>query len=242
MPGGGELCIETGDLHLTEETAACVADATPGRYVFLRVGDTGAGIAPELLPRIFEPFFTTKPPGEGTGLGLSTVFGLVKQHGGSITVESDVGRGTTFRILLRATDDRDASAVDELPAPGPGAGTILLVEDEPHVRVLARVVLEQAGYEVLEAASGGQAIEQWREHGAAVRLLLTDVVMPDGVSGYDLAAHLRAQAPALSVIYMSGYSADITAHALALQEGRNFIQRPFSAQRLMETVHTCLGA
>jgi PAS domain S-box-containing protein len=242
MPGGGRLFIETGEKILTAEESALIPDTSPGRHVCLRVTDTGSGIAPEHLPRIFEPFFTTKEPGKGTGLGLATVFGIVKQHHGSITVESKVARGTTFQILLPEIKE-SARVPDEAsaqPKPRGGTETILLVEDDTAVRLLTRTVLERAGYHVLEAPDGVQALRVSERYQGPIHLLLTDIVMPEGVSGFALSVRLQARNPALRVIFMSGYSAEIAGRELSLEEGQNFIQKPSSPRQLLETVRQCL--
>ena len=242
MLGGGRLYIETTEMVLSEKEAASVPDASPGRHVCLRVTDTGSGIAPEHRARIFEPFFTTKEAGKGTGLGLATVFGIVKQHGGSLAVESEVGRGTTFQICLPATAEA-ATSLDEVavnPKPRGGTETILLVEDEPAVRMLTRIVLERAGYLVWEARDGVEALRIWKEHQDTIQLVLTDIVMPEGVSGRELAARLQASKPELRVIFTSGYSADIAGHELSIQDAQNFIQKPSSPQRVLEIVRRCL--
>ena len=244
MPNGGRLLIETTEKSFTEEQAAAIPDARPGRYVSLRVTDTGSGISPENLPRIFEPFFTTKQAGKGTGLGLSTVFGIVKQHCGWIQVDSEVGRGTTFQIFLPAAEETVESRTEEIVKAEPlgGTETILVVEDEPSLRMLTRAVLEPHGYRVLEAASGVDALRVWEEHKGSIQLLLTDIVMPEGISGLELATRLRKYRPDLRVIFTSGYSADIAGGQLHLQEGQNFIQKPSSPQQLLETVRRCLDS
>ena len=247
MPGGGRLFLETAERTFTEEEAAAITDASPGRHVCLSVTDTGFGIAPENLSRIFEPFFTTKEPGKGTGLGLATVFGIVKQHHGALTVESEVGQGTTFRIFLPATDATGESPTGESPEatgrkpwPRGGPETILLVEDEPSVRRVTRVMLERVGYSVLEAAHGLGALKVWEQHQDKIQLLLTDIVMPEGMSGRELARRLQESRPGLRIIFTSGYSADIAGRELALQEGQNFIQKPASPRQILETVRQCL--
>ena len=238
MQAGGRLRIETG-LEIVDDGAAAQSTLAPGRYVRLSVSDTGTGIPPELLSRIFEPFFTTKEPGKGTGLGLATVFGIVKQHEGSISVTSEPGEGTTFRILLPAVAGMaPAAAADAAPEPAPrgGSETILLVEDEPMVRRLARTALERAGYVVLEAPNGVQALEIWAEHRPSIRLLMTDLVMPGGVSGSDLATRLQADEPNLRVLFTSGYSADIAGRDPPLVDGQNFVQKPYRLAKLLEIV------
>jgi PAS domain S-box-containing protein len=242
MPRGGQLLIATAEKIVDESTPRLNADAAPGHYVRLSVSDTGGGIAPEVLPRIFEPFFTTKAPGKGTGLGLATVFGIVKQHQGWIEVENRPGQGVTFQIFLPASTAANAPltpAAGQSRAVG-GAETLLLVEDEAVVRKLTRIVLEKAGYRVLEAADGAAAQEVWKQHQGSIDLLLTDMVMPGGISGRELAASLQAAAPKLRVIFTSGYSADIAGRELSLKEGKNFIQKPCPPQRLLEVVRECL--
>jgi PAS domain S-box-containing protein len=242
MPDGGQLTIETGERVLTEKEARSLADTQPGRYVCLRVTDTGSGIAPESLPRIFEPFFTTKEPGKGTGLGLATVFGIVKQHNGSVAVESEVGRGTTFEVFLPATEEAIESAEEVIVKPKPRGGTetILLVEDEPGVRMLMRTILEKNGYQVLEAAHGVEALRIWDLHSGPIHLLLTDIVMPEGIGGRELARRLLQRSPQLRVIFISGYSAEIAGRELVLQEGQNFLQKPCPSDRILETVRKSL--
>jgi CheY-like chemotaxis protein len=244
MPGGGLLIIETGEKIITPPEAALLPDARPGRHVCLRVTDSGTGIAPEILPRIFDPFFTTKAPGKGTGLGLATVFGIVKQHGGSLVVESEVGRGTTLQVFLPATEAAALVPAASLQKSKPRGGTetILLVEDESGVRRLTRTVLERAGYQVLEARDGVEAQRIWQQHQHDIKLLLTDIVMPEGVNGRELAARLRLLNPKLRVVFTSGYSADIAGQELALQPGQNFLQKPAMPDQILETVRRCLDA
>ena len=242
MPDGGTLSVETSARVLSAMEASSIPEAEPGRYVSLRVRDTGTGIAAEHLPRIFEPFYTTKEPGKGTGLGLATVFGIVRQHGGSIVVASEPDKGATFEVLLPVSALRSGSRGSGFEATESRGGTetILVVEDESSVRTLTRIVLERAGYTVLEAADGRAALRVWQEQGARVDMLLTDMVMPGGIGGRDLAARLVAERPGLAVVFTSGYSADIAGKELSLEEGRNFIQKPSGPHVLLETVRRCL--
>ena len=242
MPGGGRLTIETTEREITAADAAAIPDAAPGRYACLRVTDSGCGIAPADVARIFEPFFTTKEVGKGTGLGLATVFGIVKQHSGALQVESELGRGTTFQILLPAAQTADVAVAEKAAKPKPRGGTetILVVEDEPSLRLLTRIILEQAGYQVLEAAHGVEALEVWERHPSPIHLLFTDLIMPEGVSGRELAARLRERNPRLPVIFTSGYSAEIAGRELALQPGQHFLQKPSRPHELLETVRRCL--
>jgi PAS domain S-box-containing protein len=244
MPEGGQLVIDTSAATLTDDDARARSDAPAGRYVCLRVTDTGTGISPESLSHVFEPFFTTKELGHGTGLGLATVFGIVAQHGGSVAVDSSFGRGTTFTVYLPEVAAAAAPVVVKAPALGVRGGneTILLVEDEPVVRRLVRVVLERHGYRVLEAASGVQALRAWDEADGAIHLLVTDMVMPEGMSGWELAEQLRERNHTLRVIFTSGYSADFAGRGRHLVEGQNFIQKPSSPHKVLEVVRRCLDS
>jgi len=244
MPMGGRILIATFYKTLTPEEAAAMPDATPGNYVCLRVSDTGCGISAENFPHIFEPFFTTKGPGKGTGLGLATVFGIVKQHGGAITVQSQVDHGTTFQIFLPAVRSTGQSLEEAefRPKVRGGTETILLVEDDPSVRILTSLMLERSGYKVLAAPNGVQALKIWELHKASISLLLTDIVMPEGVNGIELASRLQAQRPQLKVILTSGYSADIAGRDIALQEGQKFIQKPSPPNHILETIRQSLDS
>jgi PAS domain S-box-containing protein len=242
MPQGGQLLIETTEAVVAAAAALLNSDAAPGRYVCLRVTDTGSGIPPEILPRIFEPFFTTKEPGKGTGLGLATVFGIVKQHQGWIKLENRPGQGVTFHVFLPASSAPVAELASlevERKASG-GTETILLVEDELAVRKPTRQILERHGYTVLEAAEGAAALQLWQAHRSAVALLLTDLVMPGALGGQELGRRLKAERPDLKVIYASGYSADIAGQDFQLQPGEAFVQKPFAKEHLLETIRRCL--
>jgi CheY-like chemotaxis protein len=198
---------------------------------------------PGILPHIFEPFFTTKEVGKGTGLGLATVFGIVKQHNGWIRLHSEPGRGTTFKIFLPAADVL-AGKSDSPSLPRPplqtGSATILLAEDDEIVRSLTRVALEKNGYQVLEAADGISAERLYKEHPDKVNLLLTDLVMPGGVDGQELANRLLERNPNLAVVFTSGYSSDIAGRELVLKESQRFLSKPYSPNQLLETVESCL--
>src|SRR5664280_210891 len=243
MPRGGRLRITSSIETITEEHAVEWPDAQSGTYVCLDVRDTGSGIAAEHLPHIFEPFFTTKEVGKGTGLGLATVYGIVKQHRGWIEVETQPDQGTTFRIFLPATlpaaREPKAPAADQKP-PG-GTETILVVEDETAVRLLVSNLLQRCGYQVLTAASGAAALEVWKEHKQAIHLLLTDMIMPGGMTGRELAEILRADKASLKVVYTSGHSAEILEKATNL-DGFNFLQKPYQSLVLAQTVRNCLDA
>ena len=240
MPKGGRLDLSLRAVALTRAQAEQMPDARPGTFVALTVCDSGSGIAPEHFEHLFEPFFTTKEVGSGTGLGLATVYGIVQQHHGWIAVESEVGRGTKFEIYLPASDKPLApSAVPAKTVLG-GAERILLVEDEEPLRELVHCVLESYGYHVTDAPSGLRALEVWKEHGQHFDLLLTDIVMPDGVTGRDLADILKQQKPELRVLFSSGYSSDMIGKDFVLSDGVNFLQKPYNPQTLAETVRHCL--
>jgi len=244
MPGGGRLVIETAGVELDELAVSQCVQARPGSFVRLSVSDTGGGIPPEILPQIFEPFFTTKPVGKGTGLGLATVFGIVQQHQGWINVYSEVSHGTTFHVYLpRLTGNvLLKSAAPVLPATRGGNETILLAEDDPALRVAVRKALSQLGYRILEAPTGVKALEVWQANRDEISLLLTDLVMPDGMSGLDLTQRLLQENPKLKVIYMSGYSAEVVGRDFPFAEEVNFLTKPFPAQKLAQTIRDRLDA
>jgi signal transduction histidine kinase/ligand-binding sensor domain-containing protein len=243
MPGGGQLVIATADVTVYDALPDYQPNAPPGRYARLSVRDTGVGIPADILPRILDPFFTTKEPAKGTGLGLATVFGIVKQHKGCINVQSEVGGGSTFTILLPyGAAERVNERATPLPAMAArgGSETILLVEDEPDVRRLARAMLEQSGYNVLPAANGDEAIEIWNNYGAQVQLLLTDLVMPGGLGGQEVARRLRRDNPRVKVLYMTGYSPEIAGKEMSLQDAKNFISKPFTREAILSKIRNCL--
>ena len=241
MPQGGQLNIETSERELGSGDVTLMQDIAPGRYACLAVSDTGAGIAPDVLPHIFEPFFTTKKAGEGTGLGLATVFGIVKQHGGAIQVQSEVGRGTTFRVYLPIAKERDQDDSVALPSQQlRGTETILVVEDEASLRARVVMVLGKHGYKVLEASNGNEAIAIWERQGGPIDLLYTDLVMPGGIGGRDLAAKLIERNPGLRVLFTSGYSSDVADRELALCPGQFFLQKPAQVATMLEKVRRCL--
>jgi PAS domain S-box-containing protein len=242
MPDGGRLVLETANVTLDEAFVRQHAGARAGRYVVLSVSDTGAGMTPEVQAHLFEPFFTTKGVGKGTGLGLATVYGIVKQSGGYITVDSEPGRGARFDIYLPriegASPDRDDAPT---PEPRPGRETILLVEDQTEVRDLARDILHGSGYTVLEARNGAEALQLWDQHGGAVELILTDVVMPQ-MGGRELADRLLAARPGLRVLYMSGYTDDTLGREGVLDPARAYLPKPFSSASLLRRVRDVLDA
>ena len=214
----------------------------PGSYVMLAVSDTGVGMTPETQAHIFEPFFTTKEVGKGTGLGLATVYGIVKQSDGHIAVYSEPGRGTTFKIYVPRVTLAPES-LDLIPGPPPTAGgheTVLIAEDDRAVREVVAATLEQRGYRVLRAPDAKTALEQARRHAGGVDLLLTDIVMP-GMTGRELAQTLTAERPGLRVLYMSGYTDDTVVRHGVLEEGMPFLQKPFTADALTLKVREVLS-
>ena len=244
MPRGGQLSIGIAVEEVDALRAGSHAEARPGRFVCLRASDTGSRIAPEILRRIFEPFFTTKEVGRGTGLGLATVYGIVKQHQGWIEVDSRLGCGSTFHVYLPECgvgEDRAAEGNTDFVVRG-GQETILVVEDEQPVRELVSSLLQNHGYHILEAETGLRALEVWKEHKGEIALLLTDVVMPDRLNGRELAELLWTECPALKVIFTSGYSPDVVGKDWVLRRGFNYVQKPYQPRRLARAVRECLDA
>jgi len=241
MPEGGELVLETGNVEVDATRALGRLDLQPGCYVVLAVSDTGRGMDEETRRRLFEPFFTTKEPGQGTGLGLATVYGIVRQSGGQIWVYSEPGQGTTFKIYFPCVD---AAVAAEAPAAGAvqarGTGTVLLVEDQADVRGLAAAVLREAGYRVIEAASGAEAIASLERDEGPIDLLLTDVVMP-GMGGLALAERLRGMRPGMKVLYVSGHPSSLLALRDALEAGSKYLQKPFTPEELAATVREAMS-
>jgi len=242
MPNGGKLSIITGLSHIDDEYSRRRPEARPGDFVSISVKDTGCGMDARTLSRIFEPFFSTKEVGRGTGLGLATVYGIVKQHQGWVEVTSAIGVGTTFRVLLPAlkaaaveTDDQGDSAI----MTSGGRETILLVEDEPALRELVSTVLKGYQYKVLEAETGVQALKVWNDHRGQIDLLLTDMVMPGGVSGAELAHRLRERKSDLRVIYSSGYSQEIVGRNLS-ENDAVFLPKPYRPPQLAHRVRKSL--
>jgi two-component system, cell cycle sensor histidine kinase and response regulator CckA len=240
MPKGGQLLITTSAVTIDSAYVNQHPEARTGGFVALSVTDTGCGMSRETLERIFEPFFTTKEVGKGTGLGLATVYGIVKQHQGWIDVSSEINLGTTFKIYFPATS-KPIDASREKPAEKVQGGheTILLVEDEPVLRELAKIILHDYDYEVLEACSGVEALKIFEEHNGNIDLLLTDMVMPEGMSGRELAQELKSRKPDLKVIYTSGYSSDVMGEDAELRDVK-FLQKPYPPPRLAQVVRECL--
>jgi two-component system cell cycle sensor histidine kinase/response regulator CckA len=242
MPDGGKLTIDLSNAELDAAYVAAHVDAVSGPYVLLAVSDTGTGMDAETRRHIFEPFFTTKEVGKGTGMGLATVYGIVRQSGGSINVYSEPGYGTTFRIYLPQVAQEPSEAVVEALAARPssfGTETILLAEDEPAVRGFARRTLEEYGYTVLEAAGGAEALAIAASHGGPIALLVTDVVMP-GLQGHQLAEQLAAARPELRILYVSGFTQHSAIHHGVPEGGVAFLAKPFTIDALGESVRAVL--
>lgn len=242
MPGGGKLSLGTAGVIVDSAYANQHPDARAGNFVCLTVTDTGCGMDRKTLERIFEPFFTTKEVGKGTGLGLATVYGIVKQHQGWVEVSSQPGAGTTFKIFLPAVARTVEAANEGADAPEPvhgGQETILVVEDEPVLREFVREYLESYSYRVLEAGSGAEALRVWDESNGEIDLLLTDMVMPEGMTGRELAAQLKRRKPGLKVIYSSGYSPENLGRDFGQSE-TVFLSKPYMPPQLARVVRQSL--
>lgn len=243
MPNGGAVEISSCTVTLTENDAKRNPEARPGSFACMRVKDYGHGMTPQIISRIFDPFFTTKDVGKGTGLGLSTIHGIVKQHEGWVEVTSEVGKGATFEVFIPACDGAALSAkpAEKAAAPAEGKGeVILVVEDEIAVRELACMALRKRGYQVLQASNGPAAIELWHKNSTSVDLLLTDMVMPNGMSGGELAKELMKRSPKLKIIYTSGYSPEILKQDSILSQGINFLPKPYDLPALLKAIRLCL--
>lgn len=242
MPEGGKLTLETSSVDLDEAYARAHWPAIAGRFALLAVSDTGTGMSEQTRARMFEPFFTTKEVGKGTGLGLATVYGIVKQSGGFIWVYSEPGYGTTFKIYLPQVDE--APAISQ-PAPTAtsllGSETILLTEDAPALRAAAHQILERYGYTVIDAPSSTAALSMARTRTGPIHLLLTDVVMP-GMSGRELAEQFTARSPEVKVLYMSGYTDDTVVRHGVLRPGTAYLQKPFTPDALARKVREVLDS
>jgi CheY-like chemotaxis protein len=241
MPGGGILTIETASVYLDDSYAGAHVGVKPGHYARLSVSDTGTGMDAATVARIFEPFFTTKEKGQGTGLGLSTVYGIVKQSGGNVWVYSELGVGTTFKVYLPLT----AAEADVLAAPSVtpvtgGAETILLVEDEDEVRELLADMLTQLGYNVLTAPHGDAALTVARRYPSRIDLMLSDVIMPGLMNGPEVHAKLSPERPEMKVIFMSGYTDHAALHSNLIEAGSTFLGKPFTRADLAARVRTVL--
>jgi CheY-like chemotaxis protein len=240
MPTGGTLTIETANVELDAHDATTHVTLKPGPYVALTVTDTGTGMSPQVQARLFEPFFTTKEVGKGTGLGLATVHGIVTRNGGSVIVDSEVGRGTSLRVFFPRAEAAETVVEAPLPAPRPRAGmqTVLVVDDAEGLRDLAKRLLERQNYKVLLAANADEAL-QLCERNASIDVLLTDVVMP-GASGPELKRLLIERRPAVKVIYMSGYTEDAIVQHGVLNPGIAFLHKPFTAESLGRKIREVL--
>lgn len=242
MPDGGSLAVSIGAVEFAEQSCARDSEARPGSFVCLKVSDTGCGMDKATLSKIFEPFFTTKDIGKGTGLGLATVYGIVKQHQGWIDVHSEPRKGTTFSVYFPVSAEATLGGPHPNSAAAAVAGgkeTVLLVEDEPALRRLVRRTIEHGGYSVIEAGSGREALETWEKENCRIDLLLTDLVMPGGISGTKLAEALLALNPNLKVIYTSGYVGE-SGDTEALLNRANFLAKPYNPATLMRMVRCCL--
>jgi signal transduction histidine kinase/ActR/RegA family two-component response regulator len=244
MPEGGHLIVETANVELDRLYCRAHPGLESGSYVMLGVTDTGCGMDEKTKSHLFEPFFTTKEVGKGTGLGLSTVFGIVKQSGGSISVYSEPGKGTTFKVYLpvsQTTVAAETEPIDDLKMKS-GSETVLVVEDEASVRELVIRILSRSGYKVMEAGSAEEVETALGKAGPVPDLLLTDVVLPGGASGRDVAERLLGRFPGLRVIFMSGYTQDSVVHNARLDEGFEFLEKPFALEALLGKVRAVLGA
>jgi CheY-like chemotaxis protein len=247
MPGGGVLTIDTATIEVDAAGAVARVGLLPGPHVRLRVSDSGVGIPEELLGRVFEPFFTTRPKGDGSGLGLATVYGVISQSGGHTEITSEQGVGTTVTCLLPASDAEPAQ--DSPPAPASGGrarvgGAVLVVEDEDAMRQVTRRILERNGYRVLTASGAAEALRlvgRREEEREPIDLLVTDVIMP-GMRGRELANHIRALLPAVKVVYMSGHAHPVLTTQGRLDPGVVLLEKPFSEQILLAAVREALDA
>jgi CheY-like chemotaxis protein len=244
MLKGGTLTINLCPIIISEHEVHLHPDARPGQFICVRVTDTGCGMDNYTLNRIFEPFFTTKEVGKGTGLGLATVYGIVKQHEGWIEVTSELGKGTTFNVFLPPCAESVENAQTEsnpVAFVRGGSETILIVEDEPVLRDLAHLILEECGYRIYDAGSGPEALDVWDHHHDEIDLLLTDMVMPEKVSGVELAEKLLAQKSALKIVFVSGYTVDDVSTAfLCKNNNARFLQKPYNRTNLSRTIREAL--
>lgn len=226
MPKGGRLSISVTDIDVEDDSFAHVRDIEPGQYVLLRVSDTGTGIEPDILEKIFEPFFTTKAKEKGTGLGLATVYGVVKQHNGFIHVDSTIGEGTIFEIYLPVTQESsEEKTIRDIKSMPHGSETVLVAEDDRGIRKLIHDTLVPLGYTVLEASNGTEALHISRDYDGKIDILLTDVIMPN-MNGQELADKLKAEQPEMKVVFMSGYTDEVIAKHGMILAGKFFVQKP----------------
>lgn len=244
MPNGGRLCIETSSAEFDAETAADFPQVRAGKFASISVSDTGIGIPADVLPKIFEPFFTTKDVDKGTGLGLATVFGITQQHGGWINAYSEVNNGAVFRIYLPLVEGEISAGTNAKPKPASNGGTetILLVEDEPSIRALLAKYLAQLGYAVISAADGTEAVRIFAEKSQSIQLVITDLVMPGGMSGTQLAGILKKQKADLPIIFSSGYNSETILHDIKLTEGVNFLAKPYNLANMAKLIRDRLDS
>lgn len=242
MPNGGTLTLESSLTEITTESIQIQPEARLGQFVCLRISDTGCGMDAAILKHLFEPFFTTKEIGQGSGLGLASTYGIVHQHKGWVNVESIVGQGTTFRLHLPLSEKKKASPTGtaQMPSFKGKNETILLVEDEEALLLLGTRALTLSGYRVLSATNGQEALELWKQHRDAIDLVLTDMRMPKGIGGLELAEKLWKAKPSLKIIIMSGYNMEMAQDSAASPIGYTFLAKPFDLKTLAETVHHCL--
>ena len=245
MERGGTLTVALSSIDVAEDYVHTHPEARAGKHICLRVCDTGCGMDTYLISRIFEPFFTTKEVGKGTGLGLATVYGIVKQHNGWVEVTSQPNHGTTFNVFFPASSATTVKTTTEDITPCTtvvgGKETVLVVEDEPVLREMAQMILEECGYRVFTSGNGREALDLWERHKNSVDLLFTDMVMPAGVSGVELANKLLAQQNDLMVVFASGYTVDdISTDFLAKNNDARFLQKPYTRVNLARTVREAL--
>jgi len=240
ITGVGRVTIATENVNFAEDYCSHHMESIRGDYAMLAVSDNGCGMSREILDKLFEPYFTTKGIGKGTGLGLATIYGIIKQNNGFINVYSEPNQGTTFKIYLqRHTDGADRTEEEAAEQNYEGSETVLIAEDEPSILSLCRIMLESYGYRVFTAATPGEAIQLAKGHEGKIDLLITDVIMPE-MNGRDLSMKLRTLYPDLKRLFMSGYPANVIAHHGVLEEGMHFIQKPFSGKNLVEKVRAAL--
>ena len=243
MPGGGQLMMETDNLCLDQNFCATHPDLAPGNYVELEISDTGCGMQPNVLEHLFEPFFTTKAKGQGTGLGLTTTYGIVKQFGGHITVYSEVGRGTTFKLYFPESQEEDAagSPATQESVLLRGDETIMVIDDETNIVTMVSQILTELGYHVISATSGREAQILSDQHAQKIDMVLTDIIMPE-LNGPDLVRMLRQKRPTLKALYMSGYANNAAAQIGELKPDTAFLQKPFSSETLTHCIRKVLDA
>jgi CheY-like chemotaxis protein len=243
MPDGGKLIIESSDIEVDDQMAKTYSIEPPGSYIQITVTDSGSGMDKAILDRIYDPFFTTKERGKGTGLGLAVVYGIVKQHGGHINVYSELGKGTSFKIIFPPSYEK-VSAEEIEPAdvePTGGKESILVVEDDEIVLRLVCKILSQKGYGIMSTSDAGEALEIAKRMGCEIQLLVTDVVMP-GLNGRELYEKIAELCPGIKVLYMSGYTDNVIVHRGFIDSGVKFIQKPFTVNELAEKVRDTLDS